>query len=612
MRLRMSDAEFSLDSFEYHTLRGDFAEAAAQLVAGLSALEANHGRFPASSIGGSTDSEGDQRVLTRFAAAASSLLGAPEFSVPAELIDRLLYLQRWLAAVFSASPFGDSDHVLRAMAAGGPPVNDRFSIEAADMLRYCLAWTPQSRIPLALDAIWEARPALALSVAISAVAPRVVATPEAHARREAWLGWLTDRLDRTESLDGLPTGLLHHVYMNCSYADRADKHAIKGAITRLIRKVLVRAGITDNPRPLQLGEGRPVMLVLLEQWLPGHSVYRTHAGAIEGARGRFHTVAVGFERWVAPECRESFDEFVPLAEGPILEQLGFLRGLADERDAQVLHFPSIGMFPLTMFAAALRIAPVQTMSTGHPATTNSPAVDYLLVERDYLGNPSLWSETVLALAPDAVPYRASSTLPELVRTREDDPATVRIAICASVMKFNPRFLAACAEIRRRATRPVEFHFLPALADGVIYWQLRKAVEAYLGASAAIYPHLAYPQYMALLASCDLFANPFPFGNTNGIVDTVTAWLPGVCKTGPEVHEHIDEGLFGRIGFPDWTVARTVEDYVAAVVRLVDDPPLRETIRRDCCGPEKVAVLFGKGTGGLGTVLRTELDRRVSG
>ena len=55
-------------------------------------------------------------------------------------------------------------------------------------------------------------------------------------------------------------------------------------------------------------------------------------------------------------------------------------------------------------------------------------------------------------------------------------------------------------------------------------------------------------YMANINDCDMFANPFPFGNTNGIVDTVYCGLPGVCLIGDEVHEHIDKGMFTRNEF----------------------------------------------------------------
>jgi len=68
-------------------------------------------------------------------------------------------------------------------------------------------------------------------------------------------------------------------------------------------------------------------------------------------------------------------------------------------------------------------------------------------------------------------------------------------------------------------------------------------------------------------------------------------LVGICKTGREVHEHIDEGLFKRLGFPAWMVTSTVEEYIAAAVRLVDHPAERLLLRRAHSGPHCSEVLF---------------------
>jgi predicted O-linked N-acetylglucosamine transferase (SPINDLY family) len=99
------------------------------------------------------------------------------------------------------------------------------------------------------------------------------------------------------------------------------------------------------------------------------------------------------------------------------------------------------------------------------------------------------------------------------------------------------------------------------------------------------------KYMEAIRHCDLFLNPFPFGNTNGVVDTVSAGLVGVCRTGREVHEHIDQGLFGRLGLPGWMVANSTEEYVAAAVRLVDDEDERLRLRRELIAQQSVSRLF---------------------
>jgi len=110
-------------------------------------------------------------------------------------------------------------------------------------------------------------------------------------------------------------------------------------------------------------------------------------------------------------------------------------------------------------------------------------------------------------------------------------------------------------------------------------------------NAVVHHHQPYEQYMTKMNECHLFLSPFPFGNTNGIVDAATLNLPGVNLSGPEVFEHIDEGLFGRLGLPDWLTAKTVEDYVAAAVRLIDEDKTRDKITKDMAKRKAVENLF---------------------
>ena len=86
-------------------------------------------------------------------------------------------------------------------------------------------------------------------------------------------------------------------------------------------------------------------------------------------------------------------------------------------------------------------------------------------------------------------------------------------------------------------------------------------------------------------------NPFPFGNTNGIIDMVTLGLVGVCKTGAEVHEHIDEGLFKRLGLPEWLIANTADEYVECAIRLAENHDERLALRRHIIKNNGLQKLF---------------------
>jgi predicted O-linked N-acetylglucosamine transferase (SPINDLY family) len=159
---------------------------------------------------------------------------------------------------------------------------------------------------------------------------------------------------------------------------------------------------------------------------------------------------------------------------------------------------------------------------------------------------------------------------------------VRIAIAATTMKLNPRMMRTLRKISDTAKAPVHYEFLTGFASGLVREQVGNFVRAYL-ANATVHQHQPYTQYMERVAGCDLFLNPFPYGNMNGVADMTMAGLVGVCRTGPQVHEHIDEGMFRRAGFPDWLIAKTDDEYVAAAVRLIENHDERLALRRGLIG-----------------------------
>jgi hypothetical protein len=265
--------------------------------------------------------------------------------------------------------------------------------------------------------------------------------------------------------------------------------------------------------------------------------------------------------------------------------------LAEELKPDVVYYPSVGMFLETVFLVNLRLAPMQMAALGHPATTHSPHVDYILVEEDYLGDPACFSEKVVALPRDSIPYRPPAHCPRIEPDIRVEADPVRVAVAAAVMKLNPGFLQALRRIQAEAGVPVEYHFFTGHAIGLGKIYVQNLVRRFLPERAVVYPHTPYEGYLLNINRCDLFLNPFPFGNTNGIVDTVRQGLPGVCLTGREVHSHIDQGMFERLGLPDWLVAKTPEEYVRAALRLCEDHALRAELSHRIVTTDPDDVLF---------------------
>lgn len=615
---------FSLENFEYLAYSRQHEEAARELMALLSGLDSNYGLpgegFTATPLRSVTSEELNEHVVTRITAAISCLFADPEFQLSTLGFGQMLLMHRWLSSLFAASPLRNADHVVRAWNIRGKGNLREIEIANRDLIKFCLLFSPESEIPVDLNVFWAHDKVLVAGLCLALLSPRLLATPVAFEKRELILPWLAERLEQIDDLGQLPFGILHDVYMHCSYARRADKHDIKKPINALIRRHLAAGGLTTPlppAAPAASPSGKPVMLVVMEWFSAAHSIYRTHSRTLEAAREQFHVIGMGYASTVDPAGRAVFDEFIEIDAKDLLPQLAQIRNVAHTRHAQVLYMPSVGMFALTMFLANLRLAPLQAMALGHPATSHSPEMDYVVVEDDYVGDPACFSEQLLRLPSDGMPYRASALAAELDAllhnlTMREQPEVVQIVVASTTMKLNPDFLRACQRIRQQAKTPVHFHFLIGQAQGMlIYPQVKRVIGQFLGDAATVYPHQHYSAYMKVIAGCDMFINPFPFGNTNGIIDTVSAGLVGVCKTGREVHEHIDQGLFARLQFPDWLVTDSVDDYVAASVRLADDHGARNALRRTLTGVDKVQTIFTGRPQIMGQMLLAALQQKTS-
>ena len=536
--------------------------------------------------------EREAYVITRLAAAISCLFADPDFNLSDTGYAKLISSQRWLSLIFAASVFRNADHILRLFNVNGAG-SAQFAVDPRSIPKICLLFSTESELPLDLDAMWSADPRLAACLAFVLISPRFLASRAAHSKREVLLTWLPQKLESVTDLDHLPLGILHDVYMHCSYADLAARHDVKRPINRLIRQKLEQQSILDidlhDYRP-GLTRGKPVMLVVLEWFTSNHSIYRTHSRTLIGARQYFHVVGVGSANCVDDAGKQVFDEFVAVDFEHAFCDLPAIRALAQQRRPAVLYMPSVGMFPATLFMTNVRFAPLQVVGCGHPATTHATCVDLVAVEEDYIGDPACFSEPLLRLPRNGMPYRPSSTRVDLIPLIRDRPDRVRIAVAASTMKLNPKFLEACRMISVHAKVPVQFQFMLGACQGLVYIQARNLIAEYLP-YAVVHAHQPYESYMKALSQCDLYINPFPFGNTNGIVDTALLGMVGVCKTGPEVFEHIDEGLFRRLGFPEELIARSVAQYVAAAVKLIEQHAWRNGLRNDLLARDTVKTLF---------------------
>ncbi|AAU38853.1 MULTISPECIES: UDP-glucose:protein N-beta-glucosyltransferase [Basfia] len=611
----------SVERFEQAVADKSYESACTELLSILGKLDSNFGnindiefQMPKQLAEANLQQDKIVYFCTRMATAITTLFSDKELNISESGAQRFFLFQRWMSLIFASSPYINADHVLQVYNQNPDRISSEVHLEAnrSALLKFCILYFPESNLNINLDTLWNVDANICVSLCFALQSPRFIGTATAFSKRALILQWLPEKLAQLPNLNNVPSSITHDVYMHCSYDVAENKHWVKNALNQVIRRHVLEAGLQDRDvKKLGYRNGKPVMVVLLEHFHAAHSIYRTHSTSMIAAREHFYLIGLGNES-VDQKGREVFDEFHEVAGNNLIEKLAFLRNLCEENGAAVFYMPSIGMDLLPIFASNIRYAPIQVIALGHPATTHSPFIDYVIVEDDYVGSEQCFSEKLLRLPKDALPYVPSALAPEKVDYNlRENPDVVNIGIASTTMKLNPYFLEALKAIRDRAKVKVHFHFALGQSQGITHPYVERFVKTYLGDSATAHPHSPYHQYLEILRGCDMMVNPFPFGNTNGIIDMVTLGLVGVCKTGPEVHEHIDEGLFKRLGLPEWLIANTVDEYVERAIRLAENHRERLALRRHIIENNGLKTLFTGDPRPMGTVLLAKLKEWAS-
>jgi hypothetical protein len=515
------------------------------------------------------------RFATRFCAAFGDLITQPNVTIGAAAVELLFVYHRWSDMMFALSGFQTGAHLVTRLTDGAA---GSWKLSGSAMIQFLLIFGPSSTLEINLDECYAANAGATVVAALGYLSARFVVEPRACAFRERLLEWLPGKLTEM-TLGRIRLGFAAEIYMHCSYASGPGKHRIKADLIAQMRKVCLAAGAREaSPPPPRK---KPRIVVVAEHFRAGHSVFRTHSRAVKSLRERFEVIGVAYAERTDDAARACFDEMIYYPPGELIDSAVQVANQIVEKAPDIVFHLGVGMSNHVIALASLRLAPIQCVSYGHTATTMSPVIDYVLLPDDFVGAEDRFTEKVLRLPPAAIPYAAPHEAEPPVPPRtppEREPATIRVAVPASVMKLNADFLRALARIEAAASRPVEFVFFPLAAVGLAYHYLDQEIRRVLP-RAVVHAESDRPTYLRRLGACDFFLCPFPYGNMNSIIDAMLMGVPGVCLDGPEAHAHADVAIFHRLGLPEALATATLDDYIAQAVRMIDDADWRAECRR---------------------------------
>ncbi len=253
----------------------------------------------------------------------------------------------------------------------------------------------------------------------------------------------------------------------------------------------------------------------------------------------------------------------------------------------VLLYPDINMDPASAALAALRLAPVQAMSLGHPDTSGYPTIDYFL-SSDLMEPPdgeTHYTETLIRLPNLSVYYDPLDTPPVAVTRAElglRDGATV-FWCGQSLFKYLPRHDEVFPRIAQAAP-DCQFAFIEhpkgKAATEVFRRRLERAFAAYgLDAAkhCAILPRRPQDEFVAAIGACDIVLDSIGWSGFNSTIEGLAHDLPIVTMAGPLMRGRHTTAILTMMGVTE-TVTGTVDAFVAVARRLATDVAWRTAVK----------------------------------
>jgi protein O-GlcNAc transferase len=255
---------------------------------------------------------------------------------------------------------------------------------------------------------------------------------------------------------------------------------------------------------------------------------------------------------------------------------------------QVLIYPEVGMDSSTGKLAAMRLAPVQVASWGHPVTTGLPTIDHYVSAQAFESSDPAeaaahYSERLHMLPRLGCTPRRYGTRPARVDLQAlGVPAGVPVLLCAGTpFKYTPRHDALWLEVARRCApcRLVFFRGQPAALSARLELRLRTAFgEAGLDFDEHVVfvPWQSQEGFFGLLRAAHVFLDNPGFSGFNTVMQALECGTPIVAHAGSTMRANLGVGVLRQLGLGDW-VATDHDGYADRVQSLCRDATLRSSL-----------------------------------
>jgi protein O-GlcNAc transferase len=316
-----------------------------------------------------------------------------------------------------------------------------------------------------------------------------------------------------------------------------------------------------------------------------HSVTKDHLGWLrdhDRKRIEVYTYSMGTESDKTTELvREASARFWQYED----DYDAACRAILDDQLHVLVHL-DIGMDPVMAQLAALRLAPVQCMTWGHPVTSGLPAVEYFfsseLMEPE--NGDAEYSEKLIRLPGIGISYE-KPVIPNALffKNRSDfglgEDRIVYLS-CQSTFKYLPQHDHVFAEIASRVPNSQFVFLIPNQSVGGDFMRRLERAFSSVGLKAAercvLLPKQDGFNYWNLNVLSDVSLDAIEWSGCNTTMEAIACKLPVVALPGRFMRGRHSYAMLTQLGVTE-TIARDKKEFVSIAVRLGLDKEWRQQV-----------------------------------
>lgn len=254
----------------------------------------------------------------------------------------------------------------------------------------------------------------------------------------------------------------------------------------------------------------------------------------------------------------------------------------------VLIYPEIGMDPLTLKLASLRLAPIQCVSWGHPETSGLETIDYFLSselmepddgERNY-------TEKLIRLRNLSVYFYPLDNIKiDLRKESMGFKSDEILYLCSqSLFKYLPQYDCVFVRIAQEV-KNCKFLFISSSKGSFLTNRFRKRLSTAFEKDGLIaddyvvfLPFLDELNFKKFNKISDVFLDSIGWSGCNTTLEAIECNLPVVTMPGEFMRGRHSYAILKFMGVDD-TIAESLEDYIKIAVELGKDREFRDNISK---------------------------------